>query len=219
MKDALKIRIEDLRLSREELLNALVIITRFRDRETGEHLRRTRAYMKLMLESLGKNQPFSRLGIEVVSKAAMLHDIGKIGIPDSILLKRGTLTPEEMTIMKTHTTLGGEALSETMNHMRSDVSILYAREIAECHHERFDGTGYPNGLSGEQIPLTARIMAIIDVYDALRSERPYKAPLSHQEALRVLRLKIGTHFDPNIANVFFAQENVFETISIIEQDR
>jgi PAS domain S-box len=213
-----RIRFDERRRRREEVMNALVMVSRFRDRETGEHLRRTRSYMRLMLESLGPRQPFSRQGIELVANASMLHDIGKIGIPDSVLLKPGRLTVNEMAVMKTHTKLGARALNETMRTMHGDTSLLFAREIAEFHHERWDGFGYPYGFAEERIPLTSRIMSIIDVYDALRSVRPYKGALNHQESIRIIRAESGTHFDPSLVKVFLERQEDIAEIAEREKD-
>ncbi|HNY18229.1 MAG TPA: PAS domain S-box protein [Treponemataceae bacterium] len=213
MQDELKLRSEQLRESREEVLNALVVVSRFRDRETGDHLWRTRAYMRVILESLNTSQTFSRQGIETIASASVLHDIGKIGIPDAILLKKGKLDPDEMAVMKTHTTLGSNAILETMRHIKGNGSLIYAREIAEFHHERWDGEGYPHGLKGTTIPLTARVMAVVDAYDALRSVRPYKDAFSHEVALRTIESESGSHFDPDIVAVFFEKESLINEIS------
>jgi PAS domain S-box-containing protein len=213
MREELKLRSEELRVTREEVLNALVVVSRFRDRETGDHLRRTRSYIRVLLESLKSAQPFSKQGIEIIASASMLHDIGKIGIPDSILLKEGSLDRDEMRTMETHTTLGANAIIETMRHLRGDSSLMFAREIAEYHHERWDGCGYPHGLSGSTIPLTARVMAVADVYDALRSDRPYKTALSHEESLAIIESERGSHFDPDIVDSFLANERTFLEIS------
>lgn len=213
MREELKLRTEELRVTREEVLNALVVVSRFRDRETGDHLWRTRAYMRLMLFAMKDNQPFSKQGIEIVASASMLHDIGKIGIPDAILLKEGNLDREEMKVMQTHTMLGANAIVETMRHLRGDTSLMYAREIAEYHHERWDGSGYPHGLHDTSIPLTARVMAVADVYDALRSDRPYKTAISHEKSLGIIESERGSHFDPEIVNTFLKIEQTFREIS------
>jgi PAS domain S-box-containing protein len=213
ISEELKHKKEELRVTREEVLNALVVVARFRDRETGDHLWRTRSYMRLLLSSMKKTQPFSRQGIETIASASMLHDIGKIGIPDSILLKEGRLDDKEKKIMETHTRLGADAIVETMRHLSGDVALVYAREIAEYHHERWDGGGYPYGLAGSEIPLTARAMAIADVYDALRSARPYKKPFLHSDSVGIIRNEAGRHFDPDLVEVFLNKEREFEKVS------
>jgi putative two-component system response regulator len=213
MRDTLKIRSEELRESREDVLNALVVVSRFRNRETGDHLWRTRSYMRVILESLQGSQPFSRQGIETIAAASVLHDIGKIGIPDSILLKRGKLERDEMKIMETHTTLGANAILETMRYLKGNGSLMYAREIAEYHHERWDGEGYPHGLRGTAIPFTARIMAVVDAYDALRSVRPYKEAYSHEVAMQTIESESGSHFDPEVVDALFERESLINEIS------
>ena len=213
IQEELKIRSEELRESREEMLNAFVVFSRIRDRETGNHLWRTRAYMRVILESLNKGLPFSRQGIEIIASASALHDIGKIGIPDSILLKAGKLDPDEMKVMKTHPTLGSNAILETMQYLKGNGSLMYAREIAEYHHERWDGEGYPHGLKGATIPLTARIMAVVDSYDAIRSVRPYKQAFSHEVAMSTIESESGSHFDPDIVDVFFEKESLINELS------
>ncbi len=213
LKDELRTRKSELRMTREEMLNALVIVAKFRDRETGGHLQRIRKYVEILLCSLARSHPFSSHGIRLISHAAMLHDIGKIGIPDSILLKKGSLDDVEFSVMKTHTTLGSAAMLESMRHIRGDSSLMYAREIAEAHHERWDGTGYPHGISGRDIPLTARVLAVADVYDALISNRPYKEALPHADAVRIVSEGSGSHFDPEVVDGFLANEKEFARVS------
>jgi putative two-component system response regulator len=149
-------------------------------------------------------------------KAAPLHDIGKVGIPDSILLKPGKLTPEEFEIMKTHTIIGENTLLDLKQRYSGYRFLELAVNIARHHHERWDGTGYPDGLSGQSIPLSARIMAVADTYDALRSKRVYKDAISHNDSVEVIRQSSGTHFDPEIVEVFIECEN--EIIEIYERE-
>ena len=218
IRDELKTRTKELRVTREAVLSSLVIVSRFRDRETGEHLERTKEYVHILLEATSDCHSFSRHGIDVISNASMLHDIGKIGIPDAILLKEGSLDADEKKIMETHTLLGANAITETMKKMRGDSSLMYAREIAEFHHERWDGTGYPRKLSGNYIPLSARVMAVADVYDALRSDRPYKTAIDHGESVHIIREASGTHFDPDIVKVFLHHEKTFNEISVTQKE-
>jgi len=194
----------------ESLFPSLAILSEFRDRETGEHLLRTRMYVKLLLENLEEGKLFSKKAISLISNSAMLHDIGKIGIPDSILLKPDKLTCDEFSIIKNHTVQGGKALRQIQSYLGSTSTFSFALEISEGHHERWDGTGYPSGLTGSEIPLTARVMAIADVYDALRSERPYKKAYTHAESVEIIRQGAGTHFDPALVEVFLSIENEFE---------
>ena len=147
----------------------------------------------------------------------MLHDIGKVGIPDSILMKPGALTRDEFHTMETHTSLGARALTDSMRKMQNDTLLMFAPEIAEFHHERWDGIGYPRRLKADQIPLIARIMSVADVYDALRSIRPYKKPFTHEESIKIIRKDSGTRFDPLLVKEFVGLENEFNKISEMEE--
>ena len=197
---------------------ALASLAETRDPETGNHILRTQHYVKLLAENLAEKPRYSELltpkMIDTYFKAAPLHDIGKVGIVDSILLKPGKLTDEEFEIMKGHTTLGLLALekAEQLSGARNDL-INVAKEIAYGHHEKWDGTGYPNGFSGEDIPLSARLMALADVYDALRCRRVYKAPMTHHDAKQIIMEGIGTHFDPQVIEAFLEQEDRFIKIA------
>ena len=147
-------------------------------------------------------------------KSAPLHDIGKIGIPDAILLKPGRLTPDEFEVMKTHTTLGRDAIVSAERLLDSPSNFLrLAREIAHYHQEKWDGSGYPEGLSGEAIPLSARLMAIADVYDALISRRVYKPPMPHADAVTIIRDGRGRHFDPDMVDAFLRIQEDFRAIA------
>ena len=203
----------------ESYFPSMAIFSEFRDRETGEHLLRTSAYVRLILSNLPFENPFSKKAIRIISFSAMLHDIGKIGIPDCVLLKEGTLDAAEFEIMKTHTTLGKQAIMATRKWAVNDSVFIFAQEIAEYHHERWDGTGYPKGLKEAEIPLTARIMAIADVYDALRSERSYKKALSHEESMEIMRASGGTHLDPELASAFCAMGDIVEKIAVLEKSK
>ncbi|MEM7235469.1 MAG: HD domain-containing phosphohydrolase, partial [Planctomycetota bacterium] len=141
------------------------------------------------------------------------HDIGKVGIPDQVLLKPGSFTEEERTIMESHPRIGGECLEAISDQLGQDDFLQLSREIAFCHHEKWDGTGYPAGLSADEIPMSARIVALADVYDALRSRRPYKERMPHEEASRILQAGSGCHFDPDIVEAFLACEATFREIS------
>jgi len=153
--------------------------------------------------------------IKTLFMSAPLHDIGKVGIPDSILLKPGRFTPEEFEIMKTHTTLGAEAIARAEEDLGFEVKFLkIAKEITLYHQEKFDGSGYPEGLKGEQIPLSARIMAVADVYDALISKRVYKEPVSHEKGVAIMREGRGTHFDPDIFDAFLEIQDTFLEVAL-----
>ncbi|MFT4004424.1 MAG: HD domain-containing phosphohydrolase [Lacrimispora sp.] len=148
-----------------------------------------------------------------------LHDIGKVGIPDQILLKPGKLTPEEYEIMKNHAVLGGDAILSVEKLIGgAETFLTCAREIAYFHHEKWDGSGYPSGLSREAIPLPARLMAVVDVYDALTSRRIYKEAVSHEKAVSIIREDAGKHFDPDVVNAFLALEEKFKGISVKYMD-
>ncbi|MEI7457379.1 MAG: HD domain-containing phosphohydrolase, partial [Nitrosomonadales bacterium] len=192
-------RAHELEFIQDVTILALASVAETRDNETGNHLRRTQQYVRLLAEHLQRHPRFSlsltRINIELICKSAPLHDIGKVGIPDCILLKPGRLTPEEFTVMKTHAALGREAIEHAEQQMgRSALFLAFAKEIAGSHQEKWDGSGYPEGLAGEQIPVSARLMAVADVYDALVSERPYKKPLSHETASAIIKEGRGSHF-------------------------
>ena len=182
-------------------IDALAELAKLRDNETGHHILRTQEYVRTLASWLGNHSKhadqLSDSNIRLIAQSAPLHDIGKVGIPDSILLRPGKLTPEEWTIMKTHSELGAEAL-EMVKQRHTDAAphLVYAKQIARHHHEKWDGSGYPDGLIGENIPLAARLMALADVFDALISKRVYKASWSQEDAYGFIIESSGTHFDP-----------------------
>jgi response regulator RpfG family c-di-GMP phosphodiesterase len=186
-------RTVDIRRREEEIALRLVSAAESRDGDMGAHVRRIGLYSAAIARVLGWSEPM----IDDLRMAAPMHDIGKLGIPDSILLARGALTEDQWSLLRTHTTIGARVLEG------SDVPLLQmARQIALCHHEWWDGTGYPEGRSGTDIPEAARIVAVADVYDALVTKRPYKAALPEDEALAVMASERGTHFDPEIYDAF-----------------
>lgn len=202
---------------------ALGSLAETRDNETGAHIRRTQHFMKLLASEAAKTPAFqNELPEEMIAllyKSAPLHDIGKVGIPDHILLKPGRLTPQEFEVMKTHTILGMQAIQAAERHFGRNASFLQsisflqpAREIAVSHHERWDGHGYPQGLSGEGIPLSGRLMAVADVYDALRSERVYKPPYTHEKAVSLIREGQNGQFDPRMVEIFLETETQWRDI-------
>lgn len=203
---------------RDVTIIAMGTLAETRDNETGNHLKRTQGYMRALALELrerpGFRQQLSEEHVEALHKLAPLHDIGKVGIPDHILLKPGKLTEEEFEIMKKHTSLGGDVLAAAENNLPAPSRFLHiAREIATGHHEKWDGSGYPSGLKGEAIPLSARLMAVADVYDALISERVYKKAFSHEEAVDIIAKGGGAHFDPDIIDAFLAIEEEFSLIA------
>ncbi len=194
---------EEIRKSREEIAIRLLSASEHRDNETGAHVRRIGLYAAQMGRFLGWNQD----AVDCIEAAAPMHDLGKIGVPDRILQKEGPLTAEEWIIMRTHTSMGENML------MDSTVPFIQmGSRIAACHHERWEGTGYPRGLAGEQIPLEARIVALVDVYDALSSRRPYKKAWSEEQVLELLREQAGRHFDPVLAALFLEHYPTFRAI-------
>lgn len=189
-----------------------------RDNDTGNHIKRTQHYVRTLARHLHSHPRFAHElsddNIDLLYKSAPLHDIGKVGIPDHILLKPGKLSADEFEIMKVHTTLGRDAILQAERSLGGSTSFLrYAREIACYHQEWWDGSGYPEGLAGEAIPISARLMAVADVYDALISRRVYKPPFPHAEAVRIIRAERGTHFDPDVVDAFLALEMAFQDIA------
>jgi putative two-component system response regulator len=197
---------------------AMASLAETRDSDTGNHIRRTQHYVKVLAEKLKPNPRFTAYltdsNINTLFKSAPLHDIGKVGIPDCILLKPGRFEAHEMEIMKTHTTLGRDAIQQAENALGVKVEFLtIAKEIAHCHQEKWDGSGYPQGLSGDNIPISARLMAVADVYDALVSRRIYKEGMSHEKAVQIIVEGKGRHFDPDMVDAFVEIQGEFLAIA------
>jgi putative two-component system response regulator len=197
---------------------AMASLAETRDNETGNHIRRTQQYVVVLAQFLQNHPRFSGelsdANINLLFKTASLHDIGKVGIPDRILLKPGKLDAEEFEIMKQHTVYGRDVIESVENQLgKSNDYLRYAREIAYSHQEKFDGSGYPQQLTGDAIPLSARLMAVADVYDALISRRVYKPPFSHESALNILCEGRGTHFDPDVIDALLGTEQRFKAIA------
>lgn len=212
-------RIFEINELQDATIYVMISLAEFRDECTGNHIRRTQAYVRLLAEQLVKLPRYESdlipEKIELIAKSAPLHDIGKITIPDNILLKAGRLTDDEFHIMKTHTLRGYDILKQAGEFMGKRGDFLkYAMDIALYHHEKWDGSGYPYSLKEHDIPIAARLMAVADVYDALRSSRPYKKAFSHKEAMRLIDEGKGKHFDPEIVEALHTIEN--ECISIID---
>jgi putative two-component system response regulator len=211
-------RVSEVFRLQEATIRVMVSLAEFRDECTGNHIRRTQDYVRLLADYLSR-QPrdagfLTPEQIDRIAKASPLHDIGKIAIPDHILLKPGRHTPEEFAIMQTHSVKGESMLLRSLHEMGGDNAMLrFACQIARSHHERWDGGGYPDGLAGEAIPLAARLMAVADVYDALRSRRPYKKAFDHAEAVDIIVQGKGSHFDPLLVEAFLALEGVFSEIA------
>jgi putative two-component system response regulator len=202
-------RTEDLRLVEEATILAMTSLAETRDNETGQHILRTQRYVRALALALRDHPRFMHYltdtAIDLLFRSAPLHDIGKVGIPDRILLKPGKLDPAEFDIMKTHTTLGSEAIERAKVRIGRPVAFLnVASEIALSHQEKWDGTGYPQGLAGDAIPIAARLMAVADVYDALISKRVYKEAFSHERSVEIMLEVRGRHFDPDIVDAFMS---------------
>ncbi|MDP2078721.1 MAG: HD domain-containing phosphohydrolase, partial [Sulfuricurvum sp.] len=202
---------------------AMASLAETRDLETGNHIRRTQHYVKALAQKLKTNPNFgyflSDAMIETLYKSAPLHDIGKVGIPDRILLKPGKLTHDEFEIMKTHTTLGRDAIKHAESQLGIQVEFLrIAKEIAYYHQEKYDGSGYPTGASGNDIPISARLMSLADVYDALISRRVYKEPMSHADAVKIILEGRGKHFDPEVVDAFLTLQKEFQSIAACFMD-
>ncbi|MGE9290387.1 MAG: HD domain-containing phosphohydrolase [Puniceicoccales bacterium] len=206
-------KIEEISESQMAMIFAMAKLSESRDLETGKHMERIQNFCQILSFALRDDPEYGRQIDEDFLKnivvTSPLHDIGKVGIEDAILLKPGKLTPEEFDIMKRHSVIGAETLQTVYKKYPSNHFLSMAIEIARSHHERWDGSGYPDGLAGKAIPLSARIMGLADVYDALRSLRPYKPPFSHEKALRIIQEESGTHFDPRIVQAFLKHQEEF----------
>lgn len=198
---------------------AMASLAETRDNETGNHIRRTQLYVRELASCLRGHPRFVRYltehNIDMLFKSAPLHDIGKVGIPDRILLKPGRFEPEEFEIMKTHCQLGRDAIQHAEDQLGLEVDFLKcAKEIAYSHQEKWDGSGYPEGLAGDAIPISARLMAVADVYDALISRRVYKEGMPHEKAIDIIVAGRGTHFDPDMVDAFVEIAEVFRGIAL-----
>ncbi|WP_245637003.1 HD-GYP domain-containing protein [Azospirillum thiophilum] len=217
-------RTADMRAIQDVTIVAMASLAETRDNETGAHIRRTQHYVRALAEELQGHPRFAAVltddMIDLLFKSAPLHDIGKVGIPDAILLKPGKLTAGEWEVMRSHATQGAAAIAQAEAMLGGGTaSFLHlAREIAESHHEKWDGSGYPRGLKGEEIPLSARLMALADVYDALISKRVYKDPMPHEEAAGIIADGRGRHFDPDVADAFLRNADRFKAIALRFQE-
>lgn len=211
-------RTRELELTQEVTIEAMGSLAEYRDPETGGHIRRTMNYLKTLAEELKKNPSFtdylSKDTIRQLYKSAPLHDIGKVGVPDAILLKPGRLTDEEFDKMKEHTTFGRDAIRSASSKLGEESFLKFAEEIAYTHQEKWDGSGYPQGLKEDEIPISGRLMAIADVYDALISHRVYKKPFSHTKAVNIILEGKGSHFDPEMVDSFMAIQEDFRQIAL-----
>ena len=199
------------------LLRTMAELVEHRDKDTGGHIDRTQKYVKVLIDAMRENKVYvdevEGWDEQLVIQSSQLHDVGKISVSDSILLKPGKLTPEEFETMKRHAAFGCKIIEDIIANTYDSEFLSYAKHFAVSHHEKWDGTGYPNGLSGESIPLLGRLMAIADVYDALTTDRPYKEAFCHEKAVTIILEGRGAHFDPNLVDIFVKVADEFKNIS------
>lgn len=216
LEDRVAERTQQLELTQHITVFSLAKLSESRDTETGDHLERMRSYTRELALELSTWPKYAATihteFVEELYHSSPLHDIGKVGIPDRILLKPGKLSGEEFEIMKTHTLIGGDTLRAADMEAGQDSFLAMGRDIAYYHHEKYDGSGYPYGTAGSDIPLPARIVALADVYDALSSKRPYKEPFDHETSRKIILDGRGTHFDPDVVDAFLARESRFVDI-------
>ncbi len=208
---------QDLQSVQSVMISGLASLSEYRDPETGQHIKRTQNYVKALAVTLRRKGLFTEeltdSNIDAIYMSVPLHDIGKVGIRDEILLKPGRLNQEEFEIMKTHTRIGYDAIHKVGNSLKNSDFLNYAADVAYTHHEKYDGSGYPRGLMGDDIPLVGRLMAVADVYDALVSKRVYKEAMTHEEAMEIIREGSGSHFDPEIVSCALDLEKTFSNIA------
>jgi putative two-component system response regulator len=216
LEELVKEKVKEISASQMATIHALVKSAESRDDDTGAHIERTSSFCGIIADKLYEAGMYPHIVDETysenVSRASPLHDIGKVGIKDAILLKPGRLSKEEFDIMKSHVTIGYETLASVAEMHPENRFIEIGIEIARYHHEKWDGSGYNEGLTGERIPLSARIMAISDVYDALRSRRVYKEPFTHQVSIKIMSEGSGHHFDPLLVEILLENEHLFEEV-------
>jgi len=219
LEEEVKKRTKEVAAVQDVTIHAMASLAETRDNETGNHIRRTQLYVKLLADKLRhlprfKSELDNDKVIDLLFKSAPLHDIGKVGIPDRILLKPGRFEPEEFEIMKRHPTLGRDAIAQAEASLDLALPFLsVAKEIAYGHQEKWDGSGYPEGLSGDDIPVSARIMAVADVYDALISRRVYKEGMPHEKAVGIILEGKGSHFDPDMVDAFMELADEFKAVA------
>ncbi len=217
LQEMVEEKVKEISDSQLSTLVAITNLSESRDNFTGKHIERTGIFCKVIAEEMLKKGLYGDVVDEEFVKglthAASLHDIGKIGIPDAILMKKGKLSEEEFEIMKSHTTIGAMTLQNVLAMYPQNEFISLGIELAISHHERWNGRGYPAGLAGEDIPVSGRIMALADVYDAVRSRRPYKEPFSHEKSVEIIREERGQHFDPVVVDIFLENSDLFKQIS------
>lgn len=217
LEHRVRARTEELSRTQAAAIMALACLAETRDRDTGQHIIRTQHYMETLTRQLKHHPRFhaylDETTLELLYQSAPLHDIGKVAIPDHILFKQGQLTPEEWEEMRQHPRYGHDALLRAEQQVGSTPLLKTAREIALTHHEKWDGTGYPQGLQGEEIPISGRLMALADTYDDLITQNPYKHALSHSQAVEIISEGRGNHFDPHVVDAFLVVASQFEAIA------
>lgn len=215
-------RTKELGRTQEATIAALANLAETRDPETGGHIKRTQNYVRLLAQQLQDHPRFKGQldyeKIRLLYLSAPLHDVGKVGVPDDILLKPGKLTDEEFKEMQKHCAYGKRALKTAERSLGKDSFLRFAKEIALTHHEKWDGSGYPQGLKGEDIPLSGRLMALADVYDALISKRVYKKPFPHPKAVSIIEEGRGSHFDPDVVDAFLELSEEFRQTALASAD-
>jgi putative two-component system response regulator len=222
LEHLVRMKTREVQLTQAVMIESLATLAEYRDPETGGHIKRTQNYVKALAVHLKNHARFRDLldeeTIELLYLSAPLHDLGKVGVRDNILLKAGRLEEAEFAEMKKHTLFGEEALRRTEQKLGQSTFLRHAREIAGSHQEKWDGSGYPRALKGEAIPVSGRLMALADVYDALISKRVYKPPMPHEKAVAVIREGRGIHFDPDVVDAFLALEETFRNIALTFAD-
>ena len=222
LEEEVDARTTEIQLLKQVVIEAMGELAEFRDPETGAHIKRTQHYVKTLAEQLLSNGAFpdelDEEGMTLLFKSAPLHDIGKVGIPDSILLKPGKLTDHEFKEMQNHTLYGQTVIKKLEKRVGKTSFLKYANDIIISHHEKYDGTGYPQGLKKNEIPLAGKIMAIADVYDALTTKRVYKDAFPHDKVMTIMNDGCGTHFDPIVFNAFLEVEIDFRAIAASYED-
>ena len=220
LESQVALRMRENQMIQNVSMRALASLAETRDNETGNHIRRTQGYVSVLAAALANHPRFPTLlrpeVVDLIIKAAPLHDIGKVGIPDAILLKPGKLTLPEWAVMKSHCRLGSDAIMTALQGEENHGPLAFlhvAMDIAHSHHEKWDGSGYPEQLSGDMIPISARLMAVADVFDALISRRVYKPPLPLDESIEIIRSGRGSHFDPDIVDAFLVRIDEFTRIA------
>jgi putative two-component system response regulator len=222
LEELVRQRTQELQLTQAVMIESLATLAEYRDPETGGHIKRTQNYVKALASKLKDHPRFrdelDEATIEMLYQSAPLHDIGKVGVRDDVLLKIGRLNDDEAASMKKHTEFGHRALLITEQKLGKSTFLRHAREVAYTHQEKWDGSGYPRGLKGDEIPISGRLMAVADVYDALISKRSYKPPMPHEKAVQIIAEGRGSHFDPDIVDAFLEIESVFRNIALTFAD-